>query len=325
MSDALARALRWGKEQFSLDTPQQDLLSPETAGDMALGMIPGVGQAMAVRDMARGVKAEDPTQVALAAAGLIPFGKLAGSLKNQIIAGKLAKNAPTEEIAAGEAALKAGRNPDSVWKDLGVFQGTENHAPTKWEIPDQKAQFQKGKGWTADDLSEGYSGRLGDMLQHDQLYAAYPHLADVQVLSHVAPTNLAEGGYHAGRKGQPAFIEATGKDRDELMKVILHEIQHGVQAHEGFDPGANYNTIKDAMLQGTKVSPKAAEIAAFNKYRGNMGEVESRGVELRHGQSPEYNRSVSPVRDYDVPLSKMQSADELKNLVIKLRNMAPSD
>lgn len=325
----LARALRWGKNQFSLDPqPEQPLASAETAGDMALGFIPGVGQAMALRDMERARRAEDPVAGGLAAASLLPFGKLAGAVKNKIIAGKLAKNAPTEDLSNAALALDAGHSADDTWKTFGAYRGTENHAPMKWEIPDQKAKFRdKGPGWTKDDLGEGYQGRLADMLDHPELFRNYPHLADTQVLTHVGPENLAEGSFHAGRKGHASFIDATGKSRDELMDVILHEIQHGVQAHEGFDPGANYRSIKDAIMETGKVSPAAADTKAFNTYRNNMGEAESRAVELRRKRPEAVNRADIPISttSYDVPLKNLLSEDQIKAYAAKLRKLAPTD
>ena len=86
---ALARALRWGKNQFSLDPqPDQDLLSAETAGDMVLGAVPGVGQAMALRDMERARRAQDPVAGGLAAASLLPWGRLLRAGKNKLEAVK---------------------------------------------------------------------------------------------------------------------------------------------------------------------------------------------------------------------------------------------
>jgi hypothetical protein len=229
-------------------------------------------------------------------------------------------------MAAGRGMLQQGETPERVWKEMGTYAGTENHAPMKWEIPDQPAQFKEAsKGWVRDDLGEGFQGRLADLLHHPELYQNYPHLADTQVLTHISPTNLGEGSFHAGRKGEANFIDATGKDRQELMDVILHEIQHGIQVHEGFDPGANYRSIKDAIMQSGKVSPAAADVKAFNTYRNNMGEAESRAVELRRSQSPSYNRAHIPTESYDVPLKGLLSEDQIKAFAAKLRQLAPSD
>ena len=48
---------------------------------MALGFVPGVGQAMAVRDIERARRDDDPLGMALAGLSLVPFGKMIGAMR----------------------------------------------------------------------------------------------------------------------------------------------------------------------------------------------------------------------------------------------------
>ena len=320
MSDALARALRWGKNQFSLDPqPEQDLLSPETAGDMALGMIPGVGQAMALRDMERARRADDPVAGGLAATGLIPFGKLAGALrKSEVIAGKAARHAPLDEIAAGEGMLKRGESPTKVWQEMGTYRGTENHAPMKWEIPDQKARLKKdAPGWVGGGEDWAYQGKLGELLHHPELFRNYPELADYNVLGHRSPNATGEGGFWKRERE----IDATGKNSRELLSTLLHEVQHGIQNLEGFDSGASYSATKKALQDryGTTIPASDLDKMSFRTYQRNMGEAEARAVETRRGNPKSVNELLRPTMSYDVSIASLIPEDQMPYYVKRLR------
>jgi hypothetical protein len=75
--EVLPRAKRTAQSLLSLD-PQEDVPASQQALEMALGFVPGVGQAMALRDIERARRAEDPAAAAMAAASFIPFGRLLG-------------------------------------------------------------------------------------------------------------------------------------------------------------------------------------------------------------------------------------------------------
>jgi len=63
----------------SLDPQEQDMA--DIAVETAASFVPGVGQALAARDVERARRANDPAGMAMAAAGAIPGGKLAKLLK----------------------------------------------------------------------------------------------------------------------------------------------------------------------------------------------------------------------------------------------------
>jgi len=63
----------------SLDPQEQDLA--DIAVETAAGFVPGVGQALAARDVERARRANDPTGMAMASMGAVPGGRLAGLLK----------------------------------------------------------------------------------------------------------------------------------------------------------------------------------------------------------------------------------------------------
>jgi hypothetical protein len=70
----------FGTQAVSFDQ-QPDQGYGTMAAEMALGFVPGIGQAMAVRDLERARRDDDPLGMALAGLSLVPFGKLVGALR----------------------------------------------------------------------------------------------------------------------------------------------------------------------------------------------------------------------------------------------------
>ena len=67
-------------QAMSLD-PQPDQGLGTVGAEMGLSLVPGVGQAMGLRDIERGRRANDPVMMGLGAASLIPVGKLINALR----------------------------------------------------------------------------------------------------------------------------------------------------------------------------------------------------------------------------------------------------
>jgi len=76
---ALPAVRRQTRGLLSLE-PQQDQSMAQTALEAVLGFIPGVGQALAARDIERARRADDPAAAAMAATEFLPLGRLAGSI-----------------------------------------------------------------------------------------------------------------------------------------------------------------------------------------------------------------------------------------------------
>jgi hypothetical protein len=70
----------FGTQAVSFDQ-QPDQGYGTMAAEMALGFVPGVGQAMAVRDIERARRDDDPLGMALAGLSLVPFGKMIGAMR----------------------------------------------------------------------------------------------------------------------------------------------------------------------------------------------------------------------------------------------------
>jgi hypothetical protein len=295
---ALRKPVDWAKGQFSLDKQPGQGLGADVA-DMALSFVPGVGQAMSARDIERARRDNDPAGMALAGASMLPVGRIGKALKgikNELFAGEKALNAPKNL----DVAKKAEELGQDSWDTAGWFRGTENHAPWKWEIDDSKAGLKNLKAGE-------YNGKLGDLLDHPELYKNYPDLKDLYITGKIEPSMLkghGEGGYMHSARG----MNAEAGTHEELRDTILHEVQHAIQAREGFNTGANTDAIAKALRDARNVQgtvPSTTDVPkAWQLYQRNMGEVESRVVENRSLWSPEQRKAVNP-------LSQMGNTDNL--------------
>ena len=145
---------------------------------------------------------------------------------------------------AFEAAkmLKQGNTPEDVWKATGTAKGLEN--AFRQEISDESALL-KGTG----NFGEIYEKRkiahgvttptIEEVMRHPQLFEAYPELKGVQV--QLLPKTSRNNASYSPVEG----IIRVNPDlpSDKATSSILHELQHGVQEIEGWNKGADANTI----------------------------------------------------------------------------------
>lgn len=244
------------------------------AGSMLGG--PAVSEQMAGLDAAQraalkrgGVRGlmEDPA-VAEQAAGVASNFDFSG-----ILAGKGAKGAPLGKMQQAEALEQAGASAEDIWKETGWFRSPDKD--WRWEIDDSASRLKQ-------DVRDTYIGqelRAPDVLEHPELYGAYPELAKLGVSPGSTGAGAA-GNYSGTNIGLSPRLDAR-----KQRSTMLHELQHGVQEREGFAEGG----------MGTD----------FDLYRRLAGEAESRAVEARRGLTPEQRRARFPLEDYDVPLEEL--------------------
>jgi hypothetical protein len=315
--DALVKSLRntkdWAKGQFSLD--EQPNRGPvATVADMGLGLTPGVGQAMAVRDIERARRADDPTGMALATAGIVPWGK-AATAGRELIAGQKALKADRGALDIAKGAEQLGEDP---WDTAGWFRGRDNAKSWKWEISDQNAKLKEPN--LKDHWLEGgemWHGDLGDTIDHPEAFANYPELANLKTTIKIHP-DFPEGGGYNPSTGE---IDITAPNRITARRTLLHEMQHGVQDIEpGFEQGTSPDAIykvlsEERQLAGSAMHPSDEQFA-FDQYWKNRGESEARVVTDRADFTPEQARKVSPGR-MGVPVDQLLGTSDIVHNILK--------
>lgn len=122
-------------------------------------------------------------------------------------------------IKAEEA--KYGKSPPDVWKMNN--EEYEDYFKFRQEKIDEHNALQKAPV------------KVKDMLDHPQLFEAYPHLGEIKV---------QVGSGHGGQRGsyndaQKTITLAGHLSPEEARSTLLHELTHGIQAKEGFNRGGN--------------------------------------------------------------------------------------
>lgn len=102
---------------------------------------------------------------------------------------------------------------------------------------------------------------VGQILNHPELFEAYPFIRDVRVNAIENPESGEFGAFYPDERR----IELnTNRTDAELLSTLLHEIQHVIQNEEDFAGGGNMSTefakaVKDAVAQMTEGSQRAVE------------------------------------------------------------------
>lgn len=167
--------------------------------------------------------------------------------------------------------------------------------------------------------------KLSEIITHDELFKAYPQIRNVEI---VFNKNMKKGEFanatipQKGGVRSSAYIEVSKqafyKDGafsvDEFKKTLMHEVQHIIQAYEGFAngslPSEQYERLRRIAVADYKKNPSAykniADTAeefadvmvtprdAFRAYQNVYGEQEARNVEDRLKLSKEERVKTMP-------------------------------
>ena len=131
---------------------------------------------------------------------------------------------------------------------------------------------------------------LADVLQHDELFRAYPQLENVKI-EFVNNTNFRG---QASKKSDNYVIKLRRNLKIEpnvFKTVLLHEIQHVIQKIEGFAGGSTPEAWQDVMVRANDRKIQNA-VNRRNEIFNNASDKMKRLLR-------EYNRAVSD-QDYDL-------------------------
>lgn len=165
-------------------------------------------------------------------------------------AGEKAKTAALDELNRAKQLEDDGVDNEEIRQQTGWFKGDDG----KWrfEISDKDATLDKVALELLEDTEHEYDITLGELLEHENLYEAYPELADVKVVA-ITQQNLG-GSYNPDTN----TIKINQK-HENLKSVIMHEVQHWIQRKEGFARGGNFSKIyknldfaDEDIVRGTK-------------------------------------------------------------------------
>lgn len=263
-----------------------------------------------------------------------------------IFGGRLAKTADQAVLAKAEDLAAKGATREQIWNETGWFQGKDG----KWrfEIDDSRAgvfgmdpERAAASTETAGDFSMRITGRenrglrYDDIVQHPDLYAAYP-ISDKMASVFPMPS---------GQRGQLdktfGILSVDSRlDPWDARSTGLHELQHAVQRQERFAQGGSPAMFKDEydllsqqvdeinklMVEASRakdmqkyyrlmdkrsaIVPRIQELqgkyglVGEEQYRRLAGEVEARNVQARKDMTAAERRASPPWTTEDVPFDE---------------------
>lgn len=195
--------------------------------------------------------------------------------------GKNSKTADIGLLKQAENLEKDGASAEEIRKETGWSRGLDNK--WKFEIDDSQAKYNEDK------IRLGKAVSLNEVLEHKDLFKAYPDLKKVKVKE---ISNLDANGIYSPNF-DCIFINENLPTQEKL-KSLIHEVQHAIQVREGFAVGE---------------SPD-------NKNRNqSAGEIEADDVKARQSMSKEerlntFPKSMKPNQNADVAFWENSKSNE---------------
>jgi hypothetical protein len=174
-----------------------------------------------------------------------------------------------DSLDSARAMAAAGKTSEEIRAVTGWFPGKYD-GKMRWEIPDKGASLtDKWRQLKEPDLSdserwatEGFASfekglnaiGLADALDHPELFASYPELANVRVVKYKPILDFLGAT-------QGSFNPATNTinitpGAENPLSTILHEAQHWIQSREGFGIGAAPESVVNL------ISPEQKKVIA---------------------------------------------------------------
>ena len=156
------------------------------------------------------------------------------------------RTADQNALTKAQIMERQGASPDEIWQQTGWGRGAEE----KWryEIPDTNAVIRTHAFQPVVSKSGTPYKRatLAELLDHPELFAAYPEFKNMQVNETFNDVNgyymprFERGTINPGFSDPYIALNLKNLPLDEnKFSTLLHEAQHGIQQKEGFAPGSN--------------------------------------------------------------------------------------
>jgi len=230
-----------------------------------------------------GASQEQQAESGLNLAGLAQLGAMPGAPASAggtlgTFIGPKASGWDKEKAALAKKLLDEGANPAQVWKDTLHGRLPNSNFPIS-EIDDGWATINSDKLTSAK--------KLGDILDHPELYNQYPHLKDIDFEYDPSYTGA---GFDAGID---KVILGKGST-DEINKSnLLHEASHVIDKYEGRPEGG---------------MPVDSSPMAMDVYNRLTGEALARSVQAREPMTMGMRRNTYPMAGDkldDVPIRRL--------------------
>lgn len=192
-----------------------------------------------------------------------------------------------------------------IFEQLNVYRGVDGKP--RQEIPDYNAKLK------VDGTAGAQRVALGDVLDHPELFQAYPQYPNLATLPVVLDPKAASDNYayysSGGMFAEPHIL--FNPNSSSAKSDLLHEIQHAIQRIEKFARGGSAgefegtSDLQNAREHFRKLAPANSnnisdEALQMMLYRRLAGETEARLVEDRSLLQPDMLPTVFPPDIYSV-------------------------
>lgn len=137
------------------------------------------------------------------------------------------------------------------------------------------------------------NARLEDVLDHEELFRAYPQLRHVRVVFDEMPKGVL--GSFSAEGNQITISEEL---RDAPQDVLIHEIQHAIQNAEGFAKGSNRQYWEEKLTNGDEIQSKGFQEAREKLIQFQLDEANEEVLALRD-QLEKAGELDDDFREYD--------------------------
>jgi hypothetical protein len=120
------------------------------------------------------------------------------------------------------------------------------------------------------------NARLEDVLDHEELFRAYPQLRHVRVVFDETPKGVL--GSFSAEGNQITISEEL---RDAPQDVLIHEIQHAIQNAESFAKGSNRQYWEEKLTNGDEIQSKGFQEAREKLIQFQLDEANEEVLALR--------------------------------------------
>ena len=253
-----------------------------------------------------------------------PLGEIKGTGKEDspVVATTASPLVTIREGDIGEAinvAMGAGPGIVAGPKSVGAAKNLLDNPSGWWKGADGKYRYEisdEGMKLVDKEWKFGEKGKLGDFIEHPELFKAYPEFKDM-AFEVGQKTDEYIASFNPNTKTLKINPAAIKSGDEGILDVIIHEIQHAVQNKEGFASGSNPTFAAEEAL--TKLAEKIysmphskAKLEAQDLYfqlRNNKddfgqymylrspGEVEANIVSARRKLSEEMRKKF-PIEDH---------------------------
>lgn len=186
---------------------------------------------------------------------------------------------------------KSGVARNQIWQKTGVFRNP--NGDWRMEINDYNMKVKQIP-------KAGRALRLGDVIDHPELFKAYPHLKKMPIKGYRGnenELNMSAMGYYLPAEQSISIrvpYGVTGRNQEQWARTLVHELQHAIQAIE--KPISNKFRGDDERIK-QQLAKAGIHQMDYDIYLSYWKEVDARQAADRMQNTPEFNKTFVPTPD----------------------------